>query len=115
MSNAPDLIAYQKTGQLHGFSKPATKDHVSHSKGPLPLVIAVTGHRDLRAQDEERLRQKVQEIFSELNETYPSTPLRLLSGLAEGADRLVAHVALDNDIELVACLPMERSLYETDF
>src|SRR5262249_50428746 len=29
--------------------------------------------------------------------------------------RLVAHVALNNDIELVACLPMERSLYEADF
>jgi hypothetical protein len=115
MPNAPDLIDYQNTGRLHGISMPATKDHASDSKGPLPLVFAVTGHRDLRKQDEELLRQRVQEIFSELNETYPSTPLRLLSGLAEGADRLVAKIALNNDIELVACLPMERSSYEADF
>jgi hypothetical protein len=115
MPNAPDLIDYQKTGRLHGINMPATKDHVPDSKGPLPLVLAVTGHRDLRKQDEELLRRKVKEIFSELSRTYPFTPLRLLSGLAEGADRLVAHVALNNDIELVACLPMERSLYEADF
>jgi len=77
--------------------------------------VGITGHRDLRKEDEEPLREKVREIFSELRETYPFTPLRLLSGLAEGADRLAAYVALANTVELVACLPMKRSLYESDF
>ena len=55
------------------------------------------------------------EIFRELSQSYRFTPLRLLSGLAEGADRLVAHAACKNGIELVACLPMKRTLYEREF
>jgi hypothetical protein len=88
-------------------------DHIS--KGPLPLVIAVAGHRDLRKQDEEPLLQQVEEIVQQLIDTYPFTPLRLLSGLAEGADRLAARAACELGIELVACLPMTRALYEADF
>jgi hypothetical protein len=85
------------------------------SKGPLPLVIAVAGHRDLKKQDEEPLLQQVEEIVRQLMNTYPFTPLRLLSGLAEGADRLAARAACELGIELVACLPMSRALYERDF
>ena len=92
-----------------------TNGQLNGGKGPLPLVLGITGHRDLRPEDEEPLRERVQQIFSELQESYRSTPLRVISGLAEGADRLVAQVALANNVELLACLPMQRSFYERDF
>jgi hypothetical protein len=82
---------------------------------PAPLVIGVTGHRDLRPEDAEKLEIKVQEIFIGLQKQYPSTPIVLLSALAEGADRLVARVALDAGAELVVPLPMARHIYEQDF
>jgi len=102
------------------------KNGVCEQSGPLPLVVGVTGHRDLLKEDEARLRQQVAEIFQELAKRHPCTRFRLLSGLAEGADRLVADVVLKGRdgpdpsplkgrFELVACLPMERSLYESDF
>lgn len=84
-------------------------------KGLLPLVLAVAGHRNLVEEDKEQLYQQVAAIFDELKRSYPSTPLRLLSGLAEGADRLVAQIALENQAELIAVLPMEQSFYEPDF
>ncbi len=81
----------------------------------LPLVIGVTGHRDLREKDCAQLEARVRQIFTELQVQYPNTPLFLLSPLAEGADRLVAQVALEKDVHLLVPLPMRRELYEQDF
>ena len=82
---------------------------------PLPLVIGVTGHRDLREEDREPLEAQVRRIFVELRSRYRSTPLLLLSALAEGADRLVARVALEQGVHLVVPLPLSQALYEKDF
>ncbi|HYL74381.1 MAG TPA: hypothetical protein VEU96_09245 [Bryobacteraceae bacterium] len=82
-----------------------------------PLVFGVTGHRDLREQDIPELEKKVRDVLLEFRARYRSTPFILLSPLAEGADRLVARVALGDGIgaRLVAPLPMPQSMYEADF
>jgi hypothetical protein len=82
-----------------------------------PLVIGVTGHRDLRPEDRAKLEEKVKEIFLQLHKDYPATPLILVSALAEGADRLAARVALSPHmgVSLIAPLPMPQDLYELDF
>jgi hypothetical protein len=85
------------------------------AKGLLPLVVGVTGHRDLAPDDDSTIQRHVRDIFSELQTAYRYTPVVLLSLLAEGADRLVAQAALDCGAELFAVLPMEAQLYETDF
>ena len=84
-------------------------------EGLLPLVIGVTGHRDLRAEDWPALEDRVSAILSALSERYPHTPLILLSSLAEGADTLVARTALDHGMRLIVPLPMRQDLYEADF
>jgi hypothetical protein len=83
--------------------------------GRLPIVIAVTGHRHLRAEDLPQHRGHVRELFAQLRQRYPSTPLRIVSALAEGADRLVAEVALAEGHELLVPLPLEPADYEHDF
>lgn len=89
----------------------AARSAVSH----LPLVIGVTGHRDLRRADFPVYQQRVRELFETLRRQYPGTPLRVISALAEGADRLVAEVALASGCELIAALPLEPGEYEHDF
>jgi hypothetical protein len=81
----------------------------------LPLVIGVTGHRDLRRADFPVYRRLVSELFGALRQQYPGTPLRVISALAEGADRLVAEVGLESGCELIAALPLEAGEYERDF
>src|SRR5439155_17705848 len=76
------------------------------SPARIPLVIGVTGHRDLRPEDYERLSSAVVEFSQLLRQRYPHTPLILLSPLAEGADRLVAEVSLRMGARLVVPLPM---------
>jgi hypothetical protein len=80
-----------------------------------PLVIGVTGHRDLRAEDLPQLEEIVGQIIEKLKKDSPHTPLILLSALADGADRLVAEVALARGVRLIVPLPMPRHIYETDF
>ena len=82
-----------------------------------PLTIGVTGHRDLRDADLEDLERKVAQVFSRLRKQYPCTPLVVLSALAEGADRLVARIALRPEFgaKLLVPLPMPRILYALDF
>lgn len=81
----------------------------------VPFVIAVTGHRDLVADELESIRARVKALFLELQESYPANPLMLLSPLAEGADMLVAEVALELQIELRVPLPKPRESYLKDF
>jgi hypothetical protein len=83
----------------------------------LPLVIGVTGHRDLRSDARQAIAGQVRNILVEIKNSYPATPIILLSPLAEGADRLVAEVALEGAIgaKLMAPLPMPREIYARDF
>lgn len=81
----------------------------------LPLVVAVTGHRDLVAGEIPAIQEKTRQFFQHLITNYPFRKVRVLTGLAEGADQLVAEVALAMGIELVAVLPMPLQQYKTDF
>lgn len=87
----------------------------SDSQQLIPLVIGVTGHRDLRPPDEAALREQIAGFLAELQARLPHTPLCLLSALADGADRLVAEVALERNMTLLVTLPAEQGLYEATF
>jgi hypothetical protein len=79
------------------------------------LSIGVTGHRDLVEQEIPALESRVRAMFDSLSAIYPDLDLQVLTALAEGADRLVAKVAIELGIPLVAILPMEQADYEKDF
>lgn len=89
------------------------------SPGPkserIPLVFGVSGHRDLVPADLPKLQEQLRDIFARLRAAYPATPFKLLTPLAEGADRLAAEVALASGIELWVPLPMKQREYERDF
>jgi hypothetical protein len=104
---------------------------------PLPLVIGVTGHRDLREDDIPLLTKELEAIFDRLDRDYanqPSafdwlrrllpgavdkrsgaTPMIVLSALAEGADQLVAQLARDRGLWVIAPLPLPEEEYRRDF
>src|SRR5690606_203889 len=81
----------------------------------LPLVVAVTGHRDLVPGEVPAIRQRVRDLFTDLSSRAGERNLRVMSPLAEGADRLVAEEALALGLELIVPLPMPRELYALDF
>ena len=77
----------------------------------VPFVIGVTGHRDLRLEDILLLEKRVRSVLDDFRRRLPSTPLVVLSALAEGADQLVARVALQCGLQLAAVLPMPTTIY----
>ena len=79
------------------------------------LVVGVTGHRNLRAADIPTLHEQVRAFFLDLRSRYPSLPISVLSSLAEGSDQLVAQVALEMGLRVVAPLPVAPELYRADF
>lgn len=83
--------------------------------GLIPIVVGVTGHRDLRPGDLPSLEVAVRGLLERLQRRFPSTPVLIISSLAEGADRLAARVALGMGAGLVAPLPLPRAEYERDF
>jgi hypothetical protein len=85
----------------------------SSPKGPLPIVIGVTGHRDIVIDD--TLKKGVLDVFDFIKGLCPHTPLIVLSPLASGADQFVADLALKSGLKLMAPLPMPYDIYKTDF
>lgn len=81
----------------------------------VPLLVAVTAHRDLVPSEVPGLRTRVRTFLAGLRDAYPDLPIQLLSPLAEGGDRLAARVANDLGIPVVVPLPMPREVYEQEF
>ena len=80
-----------------------------------PLVVAVTGHRDIVPAEVASIQASTHAFFTDLRERFPELPIQLMSPLAEGAGRIVAQVALALGIELIIPLPMPRDAYADDF
>ena len=91
--------------------------------GPIPLVVAVVGHRDPRPSALPRLRQALQQDLQALITALPHTPLLMLNGLASGMDSEAAEVFLalrdqqagSQEHRLVAALPKQPQAYRQDF
>ena len=53
-----------------------------------PLVIGVTGHRDLVPDEIQGIESIVRALFHDLVARFPDRKLQVMSPLAEGADRV---------------------------
>lgn len=78
------------------------------------VAIGVSGHRFLA--EVEKLEGGLEDVVRQLQEVFGGERWTVVSALAEGADRLVAHRLLGRrGTRLVAVLPLPREDYEADF
>ena len=63
--------------------------------GAVPLVVAVTGHRDPRPEVVPLLQRQFRQHLEQLIHELPNTPLVMLNGLAEGIDSIAACTFLE--------------------
>jgi hypothetical protein len=85
------------------------------SENGIIFRIGVTGHRDILPEDIESAGQISREMLSSLKSSMPGTKISVISGLAEGADRIFAETALDLGMPVEAVLPMPLKHYKKDF
>lgn len=92
----------------------------------LAFSVGIVGHRADRIVDPDRARARLDEVLQSIEEALDRIaasplyqagrhPLRMVSALAEGADRLAAWAALDRGLALEVVLPFEVAEYECDF
>ena len=81
----------------------------------VPIIVGVTGHRDIRPEDRDALYSAVEKILLALREKCPHSGIVMLNSLARGADQLCAEAALRLSIPLTVVLPMAQEEYEKDF
>lgn len=86
----------------------------------IPLIIAITGHRDAILTTDTQL--SLERLFSFLSQKMPQTPIWVLSGMAGGADQYATEMALEwrdsgkhSDIKVMAVLPLPEQEYRKDF
>ncbi len=105
-------------------------------KPRLVLRVGVTGKRAIESSDQKTIRSNLEDVFGALADflvacrnKHPDVfddrrrpLLRIISGMAEGADQLAAKIAderfgSESDVEtrLAAILPFEKTEYESDF
>lgn len=100
---------------MNSSADPVTTAVPNHTEQSQPLVVGVTGHRDLVPEEIPGIEAAIRELLDDLPKRFPGRHLQIMSPLAEGADRLVARVAEDLGVDLVVPLPMPEALYEQDF
>ena len=83
--------------------------------GRAPIMLGVVGHRNIDTKNE-KLAAALKKQCALLRGRCKHSPFVILSALAEGADRLMANIALDElKADLIAVLPMPEEEYERDF
>ncbi|MGD9890105.1 MAG: DUF4231 domain-containing protein [Dehalococcoidia bacterium] len=130
---APDTCPPFSHQEQSSARPPATHSGPVHRSPPparLTVRVGVAGHRPNRLQesDDSLLRANVRaaltlaaraarDVRSQSGDAYASGPacLRVISPLAEGADRIVAEEGLKLGFELQCILPFDRDAYEEDF
>lgn len=104
----PEPLASSEPRLAHAAAPPARD-------GRIPIVLGVTGHRSIRPGDESAIATQLRSLLERLRRECPYSPIVLLTALAEGADRLVARVALNAGAHLIAVLPVPEESYVRDF
>ena len=85
------------------------------TEGKIPVIIGVTGHRDICPEAIPAIREKVREQLERIRDACPNSPVKLMCSLAEGGDTICAREALSLGIPVIAALPFEADEFRKDF
>ena len=86
----------------------------SRARKPV-VVVGAAGHRDLHADGVPQLRRHVDDFLADVRRHLPDTELRIMSGMAHGADLLVVRAALQAGWKIDAALPLPLQRHLEDF
>ena len=84
-------------------------------QGRIPLFVGVSGHRSLHPEDALAVRERLQPFLDGLRASLRSTPVVVVSRLAEGVDQLVVSIAVESGCESAYVPPVDRDAYRASF
>ncbi|MDE7264721.1 MAG: DUF4231 domain-containing protein [Clostridia bacterium] len=93
-----------------------------HCDKKIPVIVGVTGHRNIVEEDKPAIKAQVMESLKEIQNLCrgkkkgeEDTPVIMLNAFAQGADMLCAEAAFELGIDVYAVLPCERDKYINSF
>jgi len=81
----------------------------------IPIIIGVSGHRDISDEDVPQLQALVRRELEALMQAYPHSDFVMLNSIAAGADSICAEIGLELGMRLVCPLPFDEVDYCIDF
>ncbi len=114
----PEALADRSYDLASAASTPQILRHRAGRGIRRRCVIGVTGHRMGRAlQQRASLTKAIEDVLDAIVAEHSDAAFTLLSPLAEGADRLVARIALERipQVRLEVPLPLPYEIYARDF
>jgi len=84
-------------------------------KSTVPFFVGVIGHRQLREEEIPRLQQEFDSAIKSLLESLKHTKIIVLTGNAEGADRIPQASQYREQFSICAVLPFAKEEYANDF
>ncbi len=91
-------------------------DHSGKTLEPtVPFFVGVIGHRQLRLEEIPRLQQEFDSYIKSLLASLKVTKIIVLTGLAEGADRIPQASQYREHFSICAVLPLSKNEYVEDF
>jgi hypothetical protein len=89
---------------------------VINFESKLPYIIGVVGHRNIVEESKEDASNHFEKILKRYKTKYPNTPILVVTSLAEGADQLIAEVAIKVEgVFLGVLIPMSIEKYLETF
>jgi len=87
----------------------------NNSNNVSPFVVGISGHRDLHPEAQPQLHATVGAFLRQLATLLPDSELRVMAGMAAGADLLVVQTAVELGFAVDALLPMPLEQFALDF
>lgn len=81
----------------------------------IPVVVSVTGHRNVVAADVAELKRQISETLEDIKTLCKDTPVVMMCGMAQGADMLCVEAAFEAEIPVYAVLPCAREKFIDSF
>ncbi|MBD5132527.1 MAG: hypothetical protein HDT28_08090 [Clostridiales bacterium] len=86
----------------------------------IPIIVGVTGHRNIVGEDKAEIKAKVVDSLKEIQNLCKGkdgndTPVIMLNAFAQGADMLCAEAAFELGIDVYAVLPRDEKKYIDSF
>ena len=81
----------------------------------VPFFLGVVGHRQLRLEEIPRLQREFDSHIQLLLESFIKTKIIVLTGIAEGADRIPESSQFRDYFSICAVLPFAKEDYSNDF
>lgn len=81
----------------------------------IPIIVGVTGHRDVLQSEVPNMKIQFQEFLKQLSCEYKDSEIIVATGLARGCDTYAVEAAIEKSYKYIGVLPMPKSEYEKDF